>query len=78
MPALASCMHCGAILFWTREGMVHPMPGERAPIRDLLGGQWNRHAATAFDGRFHRCAVNARQGALNREREDRVPWRWTA
>lgn len=78
MPALAACVHCGAILFWTREGLVHPMPGEREPIRSLLGGQWIRHSATPFDGRFHRCVGTARQGPANRAREDRVPRRCTA
>lgn len=78
MPALAACVHCGAILFWTREGMVHPMPGERERIRGLLGGQWNRHATTTFDGRFHRCLGSVRQRVANRPRDDRVPWKWTA
>jgi hypothetical protein len=57
---LASCAHCRAILLWTPEGLVHPMPGEREPIRARLGTSWFAHASTPFDGRFHQCLGTAR------------------
>lgn len=78
MPAVASCRHCGAILFWTREGLVHPMPGEREPIRTMLGTDWTHHARSPFDGRFHQCLGTIRQSVLRRSREPVVRRRRTA
>jgi len=69
-PPMASCPHCGAILLWTPEGLVHPMPGERERIRAVLGSQWFHHAWTPFDGRFHQCVGSVRQTVLRGERAE--------
>ncbi|MDR3638437.1 MAG: hypothetical protein P4L84_31830 [Isosphaeraceae bacterium] len=63
-PPIASCPHCGTILLWTQEGLVHPMPGERERIRSTLGMSWFAHATTPFDGRFHHCLGSVRQSVL--------------
>ena len=74
-PPIASCPHCGTILLWTPEALVHPMPGERQHIRALLGPSWFAHAATPFDGRFHQCLGSMRQAILSRARGEPTPQR---
>jgi serine/threonine-protein kinase len=70
-PPMGSCPHCGAIVLWTREGLVHPMPGERERIRGWLGSSWFAHAATPFDGRFHQCLGSVRQAVAAKHQRER-------